>query len=190
MTLLSYIYPRAELLRALAECERLRHDIASAFELENKSKKETLELSEKLSHTESAVLILTKERDRLRAERATLIQAQQNATQAATDARQRCAEALERENAALTREGLAIKQVANYAVFASGSRFPIFPGVGPELPTPKYTTAPEPIQGRKRASEVASATSRNFLKEFTEEAAGPAIDVEAELNSIYEQANQ
>lgn len=144
----STIYPRAELLRAVAEV------------------------------------------DLLRAERATLIQAQQNATQAATDARQRCAEALERENAALTREGLAIKQVANYAVFASGSRFPIFPGVGPELPAPKYTTAPEPIQGRKRASEVASATSRNFLKEFTEEAAGPAIDIEKELNSIYEQANK
>lgn len=129
---------------------------------------------------------------RLRAERATLIQAQRNATDAAIEAQQKLREAQERENAALTRLELAVKQVANYAVFAGGSRIPIFPEVGPELPKPKYTETPPPIEGRKRASQAARSKNSDYLRQYQEdtaEASLPPIDIEAELNRIYEQSS-
>lgn len=64
-----------------------------------------------------------------------------------------------------------LKQTVNFLVFAAGSRHPMFQDSGPTLPAPKYTEAPAPIAGKRRAGAVVNGMNREYIEKFMAEEA-------------------
>ena len=92
----------------------------------------------------------------------TLMVSLKNASDKAADLQRKYEEALERESETNKELRSALKSVANYAVYAGGSKVPIFDGAGPTLPhrEPVQPVQPGQTQAKKHIRNLSS-----FLQE-------------------------